>query len=71
MNHQTGKYIQEDVSSRTQRILKYFKDEGIPYKSVKIQMNPVVERAVSKFIQTIEEAHINAENSKLVFKVVA
>lgn len=41
---------------------------GIPFKIVKIKIDPKIEKDVHDYVMGIEEAHKRAANSKLVFK---
>jgi arsenate reductase-like glutaredoxin family protein len=61
---------QKGVEPSTTSLVKSLEESGIPYKIIEFRENPIVSRAVSRFIQKIEQAHRNAENSKLVFKAV-
>lgn len=45
-------------------------ESGMPFMVVKIEPNPKIEKAVSKYVEDIEEAHRRAAHSKLLFGAV-
>ena len=52
----------------TKDLLELLRKSGLPFKVVKIKIDPEIEREVNKYVQSIEEAHRRAAKSKLRFK---
>ena len=46
---------------------KAFMESGLPFRIVRVEPNPEIEKAVNKYIKDIEEAHRRAAHSKLHF----
>ena len=60
-----------EVSPQTSRtIAEAIMESGLPFRVVKIEPNPEIEKAVSKYIKDIDEAHNRAAHSKLHFGAI-
>jgi len=58
----------KEVSPQPSRtIAKAFMESGLPFRIVRIEPSPEIEKAVNKYIKDIEEAHRRAAHSKLHF----
>jgi len=54
-------------SQTSKATAKAIMESGLPFRIVKIEPNPKIEKAVNKYIKDIEKAHRRAAHSKLHF----